>query len=119
MGKLALLGGPKAVTLDKRRFAVPPVSEEAIAAVVELMRKARPLFHHQSPSSSASSPNTSAVNTGWRLPVVRQGFKRLYSRWGLDLAMRLLCLLSHFLLQRRLCLLWGESLFLPMLIAIR
>ena len=39
MGKLALLGGPKAVTLDKRRFAVPPVSEEAIAAVVELMRK--------------------------------------------------------------------------------
>ena len=39
MGKLALTGGPKAVTLDRRKFAVPPVSEEAIAAVVELMRK--------------------------------------------------------------------------------
>jgi dTDP-4-amino-4,6-dideoxygalactose transaminase len=39
MGKLALTGGPKAVTLDRRKFTVPPVSEEAIAAVVELMRK--------------------------------------------------------------------------------
>ena len=39
MGKLALMGGPKAVTLDRRRFAVPPVSEKAIAVVVELMRK--------------------------------------------------------------------------------
>ncbi len=39
MGNLALMGGPKTVTVDRAKFAVPAVSEEAIAAVVELMRK--------------------------------------------------------------------------------
>ena len=39
MGKLALTGGTKMVTVDRAKFAVPAVSEEAIAAVVELMRK--------------------------------------------------------------------------------
>ncbi|MBI3947230.1 MAG: DegT/DnrJ/EryC1/StrS family aminotransferase [Armatimonadetes bacterium] len=39
MAKLALMGGPKAVTLDRKQFAPQPVSEEAIAAVVALMRK--------------------------------------------------------------------------------
>ncbi|MBI3947231.1 MAG: DegT/DnrJ/EryC1/StrS family aminotransferase [Armatimonadetes bacterium] len=39
MGKLALTGGPKTVTVDRRKYRVPPVSEQAIADVVELMRK--------------------------------------------------------------------------------
>jgi dTDP-4-amino-4,6-dideoxygalactose transaminase len=39
MAKLALMGGPKTVTVDRAKFAVPSVSEEAMAAVVDLMRK--------------------------------------------------------------------------------